>query len=155
VAEAAKIKRWREESRGWRLWQGLRALAEWLAGGMAYRLAVHYDWSTDGLDYEEIDRAVALKVFGVPEAVLDAWPWGLPEFSQDRGRAAGVAAQMMRRKPETVRLAFERRLRTQFELWGGDLDPIFLASALVVIRPVDICMAALRAVDECASATRP
>lgn len=97
----------------------------------------------------ELDKEVAAVVFGVPLEVLDAWRWGMPEFSTDRTWASHVIQEMWS-KPDRIRLAFERHLQTVIDSFthkGG------LAEMMFVCMPWDICHAALATMAECDPAT--
>lgn len=94
---------------------------------------------------EDRNIDIARKIFGIANEILDAWPWGVPEFSSDRRWSAAVVTAMWS-KPDNVRLEFERQmleLAARMKLKGG------LVEAMVVNTPDEICKAALTALAEC------
>ena len=88
-------------------------------------------------------------VFNVPRAVIEAWPWAAPEFSEDRRWSAAIVSRMWCERDD-VRQAFERGMQAhaaKLAINGG------LVEAMMVIFPDDICRIALAAIRECGLAT--
>jgi hypothetical protein len=93
-------------------------------------------------DLEDLDRAIAREVFGLSQEQIDAWPWGVPEFSSSRSDAAKVLCQIW--LSEDKRAVMERELCARLPLQG-----VGLVKTLIVATPDEICAAALSAVREC------
>lgn len=92
---------------------------------------------------EAMDRAIAREVFGVSDAVLDAWPWPLPEFSTVRSWAEHVVLKLL--FDERLREAYEAELDRIARKAGWQTKPGFCghASLWVVLCADEICRAAL------------
>lgn len=89
-----------------------------------------------------LNEAIAREVFGVSQAQIDAWPWWVPAFCQDRNEAAAVACRIG--AFDSHRETFNRTLaRLVPRLHGG------LAESIVVCTPKEICQAALATLLEC------
>jgi hypothetical protein len=90
-------------------------------------------------DSTEIDMAIAKLVFGLSQAQIDAWPWGIPAFSTDRHCSADVVARM----------AIEPQGRLFNEIITRRAEEIApraaLPSLIVVLSPDEICLAAVSA----------
>ncbi|MDD5177362.1 MAG: hypothetical protein PHQ05_13170 [Sterolibacterium sp.] len=101
---------------------------------------------------EELDAAIAREVFGVTQAVIDAWPWPVPEFSTDRRWAAAVAEKMLF-SPDW-REPFDCKLHAAAKVAGWESAEQFsgLATLLTVLTPDVICQSALKTVRECGDA---
>ena len=100
------------------------------------------------MDSEELDKEIAEHVFGIPRSQIDAWPWGVPEFSTDRRWAAAVVGKMLSRGGLTAR--FNDHLELASLRWAGMKPDI--SAVVVVLTPDEICQAALMAIRECGSA---
>ena len=81
-------------------------------------------------------------MFGCSQEQIDAWPWFVPDFSQDRNQAASVAACVG--SFDGHREFFNRNLAALVPSVNGGL-----AESLTVCTPDDICRAALATIREC------
>ena len=91
---------------------------------------------------DDMDKAIAREVFGLSEGQIEAWPFGVPEFSTNGHDARGVVNRLY--SFDRHREAFDRHLARLIPyLHGG------LCEQLLVCTPEDICEAALMAVREC------
>jgi hypothetical protein len=102
---------------------------------------------TSDENLEQLDVDVARLVFGVSQEAIDAWPWGVPCFSTDRGKAADVVGRML---AHSVREAFEVELENAATQWGWGVKPEYAGAAtlLLVLTPDEICRAALKALQQ-------
>ena len=99
------------------------------------------------MDTEEIDEVVAREIFGCTQEQIDAWPFGVPAFSQDRNRAGDIVSRIW--AFDDVREIFEKHLTARLpRLHGGVAELLFLCG------PREICEAALKASSECGFAIR-
>lgn len=101
------------------------------------------------MNAEELDIAVAQEVFGVPRAVIDAWPWGVPAFSSQRELSSDVVGRMI---AHPAREQFDAALESAARKWGWKALPEHsgISAAILVLTPDEICRAALAAIRECA-----
>jgi hypothetical protein len=97
---------------------------------------------------QEIDEAIARELFGLSQEQIDAWPWGVPPFSTERGFAASVVGRIW--SFDAPRSIFEKCLALRLpQIHGGIAEIIFAAT------PDVICEAALAMVHECGHAGLP
>lgn len=96
---------------------------------------------------EEMDIQIAELVFGLPREQIDAWPWGVPEFSTDRRWSAAVILKMLVHESHHL---FNEQLERAAVAWGWKKKPGFcgLDSAILILTPDEICKAALIAIRE-------
>ena len=99
----------------------------------------------NALDFDELDREIAIRSYGVKPEVLDALKWALPEFSADRNLTVGILGYWWA-KPDRERLCFERHLQAHAAMWGSKGG---LAEAVFVLTARDICRASIKACLEC------
>lgn len=102
----------------------------------------------------ELERAVAIEVFGLTAAQVDAWPWGPPPFSTQRDWAAAVLVHTLAHPGPGVRARFDAELAEAAMRWGWRRSPDQEGpgTLALLLTPDEICMAALKAVRGCGAA---
>ncbi len=94
------------------------------------------------MEHEVLDEEIAEYLFGVSRETIEAWPWGVPEFSSDRRWSSAVVTEMYG-QPAPIRILFEQRLQALADKARAKGGKGGLVELMVINTPEEICKAAL------------